>query len=196
MNGCCLEGAERLVSSLDRAVQCDTVQEITGQVKDCLSRLISGGEVALPEEICRPLSDCYARRLVHRSHDWGYEVIAMIWGPGQRTPLHDHAGIWCVEGVFQGEIEVCQYDLVESSGDLFRFKPCNVAHAHLGESGSLIPPYEYHTIANPLPDQTSITIHVYGGGMEVCHAFIPMQDGWFRREQKRLQFHPLGSVKK
>lgn len=189
MNGSCLEGAERLVSSLDRAVQHDTVQEITCQVKDSLSRLIRAGEVSLPEKICCPLPDCYARRLVHRSPDWGYEVIAMIWGPGQRTPLHDHAGIWCVEGVFQGEIEVCQYDLVESRGNLFRFKRCDVAHAHLGESGSLIPPYEYHTIANPLPDKTSITIHVYGGGMDQCHTFAPLDDGWFRREQKQLQYH-------
>ncbi len=27
----------------------------------------------------------------------------MTWGPGQGTPLHDHAGIWCVEGVVEGK---------------------------------------------------------------------------------------------
>ena len=189
MNECCLTGAEKLVTELDRAVQSGTVQDIACSVKDCLSSLIRAGEISLPEEACRPRSDCYARRLVHRSSDLGYEVIAMIWGPGQQTPLHDHAGIWCVEGVFQGEIEVRQYDLVESDGDLFRFKPCDVSHAHLGESGSLIPPYEYHTIANCLPGQTSITIHVYGGGMERCHTFIPLENGWFRRVQKQLQYH-------
>ena len=47
----------------------------------------------------------------------------MTWGPGQGTPLHDHAGIWCVECVVEGEMEVRQYDLVEENAGSFRFVP-------------------------------------------------------------------------
>ena len=41
----------------------------------------------------------------------------MTWGPGQRTALHDHAGIWCVEGVMEGEMEVIRYELLEEGAD-------------------------------------------------------------------------------
>ena len=46
----------------------------------------------------------------------------MTWGPGQRTALHDHAGIWCVEGVVEGEMAVTRYELLEEEEDgLCRF---------------------------------------------------------------------------
>ena len=64
---------------------------------------------------CGP--DGYARRLLHRNDDLGYTAVVMTWGPGQRTPLHDHAGIWCVEGVVSGQMDVTQFDLVDESGD-------------------------------------------------------------------------------
>ena len=35
----------------------------------------------------------------------------MTWGPGQGTPVHDHGGLWCVEGVVEGQIAVTRYDV-------------------------------------------------------------------------------------
>lgn len=40
----------------------------------------------------------------------------MTRGPGQGMPLHDHGGMWCIEGVFRGSIEVRPYELVERHG--------------------------------------------------------------------------------
>ena len=55
-----------------------------------------------------------------RYRTWGF-MVAMTWGPGQGTPIHDHAGIWCVEGVIQGEMTVTSYQVQEQKGDLYRF---------------------------------------------------------------------------
>jgi predicted metal-dependent enzyme (double-stranded beta helix superfamily) len=41
-------------------------------------------------------------------------VIAMSWGPGQGTPLHDHDAMWCVEGVWLGELEITRYELLSA----------------------------------------------------------------------------------
>ena len=51
----------------------------------------------------------YARRLLHRDPAGRYTAIVMTWGPGQGTAVHDHGGLWCVEGVVDGEIAVTQY---------------------------------------------------------------------------------------
>ena len=117
---------------------------------------------SLPEEIQVAGSESYARRLLYKSERWGYAVVAMAWGPRQGTPLHDHAGTWCVEGVLKGELEITQFDLVEQKDTRFRFNPQGTVTAGPGSAGSLIPPFEYHTLKNNLPDDTSVTIHVYG----------------------------------
>lgn len=184
-----IASTDPLVEALDSAVQADSTVAVADNVQNVLTDFLSNGKVSLPKEMCEPREECYARRLIHRSERFGYDAIAMIWGPAQGTPLHDHAGIWCVEGVFCGEIEVVQYDLVEQSGDFYRFEAQDAVQAHVGMAGSLIPPYEYHTIRNAVQDAPSITIHVYGSGMDHCCCFEPEDGGWFRKVDKALAFH-------
>ena len=181
-------GCRELVAALDHAVQKEDVNRITESVKDCLVGLIEDGGIELPAELCRPAADSYARRLVHRNVDQGYTVVAMVWGPSQATALHDHSGLWCVEGVIQGRIRVDQYDLVERSGDLFRFTLQDSVEAGVGSAGCLIPPFEYHTIANALADEPSITLHVYGGEMEACSIFEPRHDDWYGAQLRQLAY--------
>ncbi len=180
-------GSEEMVAMLDHAVAKVDVEQVTESVKAGLCRLIREKTVVLSDELTRPEPGCYARRLLYQNPDLRYEVIAMIWGPGQGTPLHDHAGIWCVDGVLEGEVEVTQYDMLENRGDLFRFQPQKTIVAGVGSAGSLIPPFEYHTIFNHRSDP-SITIHVYGGKMDCCTIFEARQDGWFERRQKNLSY--------
>src|SRR3546814_14883945 len=110
--------------------------------------MIQNGEVRLPDEVFKPLDDHYARRELYRSPEHGYSVEAMTWAPGQLTPIHDHCGLWCVEGVWDGELEITQYELLERDGERFRFRAAGGMHAGPGSAGSLIPPHEYHTITN------------------------------------------------
>ncbi len=60
--------------------------------------------------------------------------------------------------------------------------------ASRGEAGCLIPPFEYHTLANASPGRTSLTLHVYGGEMSQCHVFEPAGDGMFRRVTHDLSY--------
>jgi len=180
-------GIEPLVRLVDRAVGLAGVEQITRAVQQGMSRLIHDGALELPPELRRVEDGHYARRLVYRSGDHGYVVVAMVWGPGQRTPLHDHAGTWCVEGVLEGRIEVTQYDLLERAGDRCRFRRIDSVCTGVGAAGALIPPFEYHTIANAR-DRASITLHVYGGDLTRCSVFEPEPDGRYREREKTLGY--------
>lgn len=189
-------GIAELIQQLDRAVELGDVHRTTAAVKRSLSDLIRAGRIQLPQRFFEPLPDTYARRLLHRDDARGYNAIVMTWGPGQGTALHDHGGIWCVEGVVAGEMSVVQFEVVDPPGaagepaaarnGLYRFAQRGRVHALAGASGALIPPFEYHTLNNALPDHVSVTLHVYGGEMKLCHIFEPAEDGQFRRVEKHL----------
>lgn len=179
-----------LAAALDAAVARRTPEAITSAVKDTLCDLIARDALAIPERFLAPRAECYARRLLLRHPAGAYSAIVMAWGPGQGTMLHDHAGIWCVEGVVAGEIDVTQYALLEGDpeADRCRFAPEGRVRAGRGSAGALIPPFEYHTIHNALPAATTITLHVYGGDMNRCSVYAPEADGWYRRQERTLSF--------
>lgn len=181
-------GTTELVEMLNDAVRLADVESITGRIQCELSSLFRAQSVLLPGALCEPRPDGYARRLLHRDPSLGYTAVVMTWGPGQATPLHDHAGIWCVEGVVSGEMNVTRYQVVERRDDLFRFDKVEEVRAGVGASGSLIPPFEHHVLANALPDRPSVTLHVYGGEMDHCCIYRPRDDGWHDRVQKTLVY--------
>src|SRR5690606_14643325 len=118
-------GLRELVALVDAAVDKADVTQTVESIKAELCRLLRTGRIDLPTELTRSVEDHYARRLVHRDAERGYSIVVMTWGPGQRTPIHDHSGMWCVEGVWGGSIDVQQYELVGRTGDAYRFEPRN-----------------------------------------------------------------------
>lgn len=58
--------------------------------------------------------DHYARNLIYR--DAFFEVLALCWLPGQRTPIHSHNGQLGWVSVLQGELLCRDYRFVRSSG--------------------------------------------------------------------------------
>ena len=176
---------ESLISRLDAAVaeECDETRCDT--IKRALEEVVASGEEFIPAKFLEPAQGCYARRLLHRDPEGRYSVLVMVWGVGQGTALHDHAGSWCVECVYRGRIKVVSYDLHGDPEDVpVTFTREKEVFAGPGNAGALIPPFEYHTIENAA-DVPSATIHVYGGELKWCHIFVPV-DGGFRRELREL----------
>jgi 3-mercaptopropionate dioxygenase len=187
-------GLDELIACLDEAVAGADTERITAEVKDTLVRILTSGALELPPPLVEPRSDRYARRLLHKSDALGYSVLVMTWGPGQSTPLHDHAGMWCVEGVLSGHIDVTQYELLEQQGERYRFRRQGTVSANVGNAGALIPPFEYHTIANSSPTEKAVTVHVYAGEMTHCTIFAPVagppesHGGWHERQERELTY--------
>ncbi|HET8899771.1 MAG TPA: cysteine dioxygenase family protein [Rhodanobacteraceae bacterium] len=179
-------GSNTLIQTLDDAVACGDLPAITDQLRHGLCRLIRDRGVQLPDCVYHPLPGHYARRELYRSAQYGYAVVAMTWGPGQGTPIHDHAGMWCVEGVWHGELEITQYELVEQDEPRLCFRPVGSIQAGAGSAGSLIPPHEYHAIRNPSDSDVCVSLHIYSGPMTTCSIFTPLKESWYRREQREL----------
>ena len=179
-------GSDHLVTALDRAVHHDKTSEIADALRHTLCELIRDPQVKLPRCVFEQATDHYARRELYRSDELGYSVIAMTWGPGQGTPIHDHAGMWCVEGVWHGSLEITPYELIEQRDDRYCFESRGTMNVGPGSAGSLIPPHEFHTIRNPETDSIAVTLHIYRGPMTQCSVFRPVESGWYERDQRCL----------
>ena len=99
-------GHDRFIAAIDGAVAAGDEHAVTAALRGALCGLIRDPDVQLPGCVYEPIADHYARREIYRSPEHGYSVVAMTWAPGQGTPVHDHCGLWCVEGVWDGELEI------------------------------------------------------------------------------------------
>lgn len=181
-------GFTEFVSAIDEAVAgAQDCAEKCAALRRALCELIRSPSVKLPAAVHERIEDHYARRTLYHSAEHGYCIVAMTWGPGQGTPIHDHCGMWCVEGVWEGELEVIQYALLEKDGERYRFARAGCSQAGPGSAGSLIPPHEYHVIRNASDTQTAISVHVYAGELTDCATFIPTDEpDWYQRCTRHL----------
>src|SRR5262245_61134244 len=147
-----------LIERLRSAVGLRDITAIANQIKRDLEDFIPAEGLRLPDRFRQAKEGSYARRLLYRDAELGFTAVVMTWGPGQRTALHDHAGMWCVEGVMEGEMEVTSYELHEEDADgACRFARRRTIRAAAGSAGALIPPHEHHVLANNQPDRVALT---------------------------------------
>ncbi|WP_313232067.1 cysteine dioxygenase family protein [Stenotrophomonas acidaminiphila] len=182
-------GRERLVAAIDAAMGAADVGGTVARIEHALREAIADPAIVLPACVHEPITDHYARRELYRSARHGYSIIAMTWGPGQGTPLHDHDGLWCVEGVWQGALRITPYRLREDRGDIARLQPLLGVDGTRGSAGNLIPPDEFHVLRNASDAELAISVHVYQRPMEHCTVFVPEagQADWYRRESRQMQ---------
>lgn len=182
-------GLTELVARLEAAVDAKTPEAITARVKADLEDVLGRSALGIPDRFRVARPDCYARRLLYKDPGDRFTAVVMTWGPGQGTPVHDHGGLWCVEGVIEGEMAVTQYD-VRAEGDRFRVTPVGrPLTAGVGTAGRLIPPTDYHVLANAQPAATSLTLHIYGGNLDGCRIFQPADDGLYQQSVRALTYH-------
>lgn len=176
---------KELIKDLKNVVKKFDEAQAPYQVKNVLEHHIQSKRLCCEESWLSCATECYARRLIHKDES-GFVIVAMTWGPGQGTPIHDHCNAWCVECVVEGEIEVVQYDLKSQKQNLYFFEEQKPITASFGDAGALIPPYEYHLIRN-ISHEPAVTLHVYAKEMTDCSIFIPQKEGYFR-EKKQLGY--------
>ena len=128
-----------------------------------LEQLLAADGWLAPEHQ-RPGRDSYRQHLLHVSPSRRLSVVALVWLPGQRTPIHDHVS-WCVVGVYRGIERETHYRVVERGGRR-RLAPVGAFHARAGHVEALVPPAEnIHEVSAAGPGKT-ISIHVYGADIE------------------------------
>ena len=175
---------QRLIHELETAVAGEDSES------DCITRVASrlGDYVKnQPElEACymRPGTDTYARRLLHRDPHDRFVVVAMAWGPGHETPVHDH-GTWGVIGMVHNKIAAWVYTR-HDDGSREGYAELEETGYIEAEAGTVLPIVfppddEIHKIQNKW-DQVAVGIHIYGKDITRCRRFDLRTNSWEWRE--------------
>jgi predicted metal-dependent enzyme (double-stranded beta helix superfamily) len=125
----------------------------------------------LPEEFTRPHPQHYHQYLLYADPLELFSMVSFVWGPGQKTPVHDHM-TWGLIGMLRGK-EVDTHYHKQQDGSYRRGEGVTLLP---GQVGSVSPAtHDVHEVANFYQDRTSISIHVYGGniGRINRHVFDP-----------------------
>jgi predicted metal-dependent enzyme (double-stranded beta helix superfamily) len=99
----------------------------------------------------------YVCHTLHAEADGAFSVCAVVWRPGQQTPIHDHV-TWCVVGVLQGGEHEELFALRDGETAL---EQVGSRVSEPGEVGSFAPPGDIHRVTNHGPG-VAISVHVYG----------------------------------
>ncbi|HWS73523.1 MAG TPA: cysteine dioxygenase [Quisquiliibacterium sp.] len=115
----------------------------------------------LPDEFAEADPATYRQYLLHCDPLERFSVVSFVWGPGQRTPVHDHT-VWGLVGVLRGA-ELC----TEYSPQGDRVVACGREHTMKRGMIEAVSPTvgDWHVVANALSDRPSVSIHVYGANI-------------------------------
>ena len=141
-----------------------------------LLRGLVADDAWLPED-CAVAGPRYRQYLLHCDPMERFSVVSFVWGPGQKTPVHNHT-VWGLVGMLRGEeisTEV-KPGAPMTFGQVDRLKPGEVVAVSPNLS-------DIHVVENAVPDRASISIHVYGGNIgAIARSVFDPQTG----EQKRF----------
>jgi predicted metal-dependent enzyme (double-stranded beta helix superfamily) len=110
---------------------------------------------------CPCCPDRYVRHLLQDGP--GYAVVALVWRPGQMSPVHGHR-TWCALGVHRGVLTETHYAPAEAEGEVPQPRATRLLRPGEGSHG-IADPALIHRLAN-LSCRTAISIHCYGVGFD------------------------------
>ena len=120
---------------------------------------------------CAEAGPRYRQYLLHCDPLERFSLVSFVWGPGQRTPIHDHL-VWGLVGQLRGSELSTEYRLGPAGtppqpGLREKLQPGEVAA--VGRAT-----YDIHAVENATPE-VSISIHCYGGNIGAVrrHSFDP-----------------------
>ena len=168
-----------------------TERALLPQARQYLGELIAQDQW-LPDAFAQPGADSYRQYLLYREPAGRFSIVSFVWGPGQRTPIHDH-GVWGLIGMLRGAELGTRFVRGEAG------TPMQSAGEQLLQPGDIdcVSPRlgDIHEVRNALPDATSVSIHLYGAdiGTVARHVYNP-RTSEARRFVSGYSPHALGET--
>jgi predicted metal-dependent enzyme (double-stranded beta helix superfamily) len=168
------DGVERLrhfVCALTRLSDAGAAEsEVCEAGGQALRELVAADDWLMPE-FAEPDPAQYRQYLLYCDPLERFSVVSFVWGPGQKTPVHDHT-VWGLIGMLRGA-ELARSYAHDAGGNLVAAGEERLTPGMVTAVSPAIG--DIHEVMNALSDRPSISIHAYGAniGAVARHLFVP-----------------------
>jgi predicted metal-dependent enzyme (double-stranded beta helix superfamily) len=145
--------------------------QVLSKGRQLLAELI-GRDDWLPDRYAQPDPQYYQQYLLHADPEDRFSVVSFVWGPGQKTPIHNHT-VWALIGMLRGGERAESFEIGLPGQPM---QSLGIQDLNPGTVESLSPRVgDTHRVSNKFEDRVSISVHVYGGniGRISRHVFDP-----------------------
>jgi 3-mercaptopropionate dioxygenase len=139
------------------------------RVATVLRRFLHHPDLLTPDQQ-EPDPTHYRQHVLYVEPAARFSLVALVWLPGQQTPIHDHTS-WCVAGTYRGCEEETTYRAENAA-----LVPLATSLNPVGAVSALAPPGDIHRVRNS-GAELAISLHVYGadvldsgGSIRRCYA--------------------------
>jgi predicted metal-dependent enzyme (double-stranded beta helix superfamily) len=178
---------EFIARAAARSAQRPEPADCVADLAPLMLELIEHSGKFLEPRHCRSDPDGYARNLIHKTPDDSLSLYALVWLPGQWTPVHDH-GSWGVVGVVEGTLE--EHSYVRISPDRGADTGIELARGGVSLLGrgavtSFVPnPDHIHVNGVPRERPRVVSLHMYGRMMSSFNIY-----DLAARTRRRVEVH-------
>ncbi len=116
----------------------------------------------LPDECAQPHPQYYQQYLLHCDPLERFSVVSFVWGPGQKTPVHDHT-VWGMVGILRGAESCRRFERPIAGQPMITGATARLLPGAVDQVSPSVG--DIHEVANAYDDRTSISIHVYGANI-------------------------------
>lgn len=162
------------VGAFSRLVETATGEpDILGRGSQLLKELVAVDDW-LPARFSESSQTGYQQYLLHADSQERFSVVSFVWGPGQKSPIHDHT-VWGIVGVLRGAELEQRYSRASDGRFVEESEPGRLDQ---GEVTAVSPAIgDFHRVANALGNRPSTSIHVYGANIGAVRRSMYELDG-------------------
>lgn len=127
----------------------------------------------------------YRRITLNDGRPRSYEALVIAWPPQHVTPIHDHDGLWGLEFVLDGALQVDSFRLSEDPAT--SLKAAGTIVAGIGDHVLFTTTDYAHRCRNLSRHSVALSLHVYGGEFNSYRSFHNDLDKWFSRSHRTIR---------
>ena len=131
-------------------------------------KLLSAGTDFLKEEHFKSDPENYSRNAIYIDPNNTLSLFALVWLPGQWTPIHDH-GTWGVVGIVEGGLEERNFirtdDQPRTAMENIQLSRGGSVILTPGSVTSFVPNPDHIHITGNAGQKRAVSLHLYGHAM-------------------------------
>ncbi|KAJ1995243.1 hypothetical protein GGI26_000443 [Coemansia sp. RSA 1358] len=140
-----------------------TVRQVKKLMQSYISQSNDWSQYAVYHEGTR-----YTRNLVDDGNG-KYNLLILVWGEGQSSPIHDHAGSHCMMKLLAGELNEDLYAWPKHKEPQLHLK--RTAPLKTNSVAYMSDKIGLHRIANPSNGAKAVSLHLYSPPYNMCKVF-------------------------